>query len=179
MNINRNSKSGFTLIELLIVIAILGILAVVLLVVMNPGERQAQARDTGRISSIAQMGHSLQAYYSVKSVYPDAGVWATELVGSGEMSTFPAGINYSYNSVVPCTTYSQPAVNPTFCYNEDEANGNGALVFSKAEATSHRGKCTSPEEAYFVFSTQDSRGGTICSSGDPTPWPAGSMVYQQ
>ncbi len=178
MKVKNRSGIGFTLIELLIVIAILGILAVVVLVVMNPGERQAQARDTGRISSIAQLGHSLQAYYSTKTTYPTVGSWASDLVASGEIASFPSGITYSYNSVSACTRYVQPAVDGTFCYDEDEANGNGALIFAKAESTSHRSKCTTPEEAYFVFSTEDSRGGTICSSSNPTPWVAGSVTYQ-
>ncbi len=169
---------GFTLIELLIVIAILGILAVVMLVVMNPGERQAQARDTGRISSVTQLGRALQSYYTLKSTYPSAGTWAIDLVNSGELSSFPSGISYSYNMVVPCTSVAQPATDSTFCYTEDQLNGNGALVFAKAESTTHRSKCTAPQEAYFVFSSTDSRGGTICSSGDPVPWPAGSVNYQ-
>lgn len=170
--------TGFTLIELLIVIAILGILAVVMLVIMNPGERQAQARDTGRISSVTQLGRALQAYYSVKSEYPATGQWAGDLVNSGELAGFPSGISYSYNSVTPCGSFAQPATDPTFCYDEDQVGENGALVFAKAESTTHRSKCTAPQEAYFVFSTADSRGGTICSSVDPVPWLAGSITYQ-
>jgi prepilin-type N-terminal cleavage/methylation domain-containing protein len=173
--IKKENLSGFTLIELLIVIAILGILAVVILVVMNPGERQAQARDTGRISSVAQLGRSLQAYYTTKTSMPDVGTWATDLVTQGEISSFPSGIAYSYNSVSACTTYAQPAINSTFCYDED--SNSGAVVFSKAESTTYRSRCTAPEEAYFVFSTADSRGGTICSNGDPVPWASGSMTY--
>ncbi len=171
-------RVGFTLIELLIVIAILGILAVVVLVLINPGERQAQARDAGRVSSVAQLGRSIQAYYTVKSNLPDVATWAADLVTTGEMSVFPSGIAYTYNSVSACTTYVQPATFPTYCYNEDEANGNGAIIYSKAESTTYRSKCNTPEETYFVFSTEDSRGGVICSNGDPTPWVSGSMTYQ-
>lgn len=175
----KTISKGFTLIELLIVIAILGILAVVVLVVINPGERQAQARDTGRISSVTQLGRSLQAYYSTKSAYPEVGSWANDLITSGELSTFPSGIAYTYNNVSACTidSYVQPGIDGTYCYGEDQVNGNGALVFAKAESTTYRSKCVSPEEAYFVFSTEDSRGGIICSSGDPAPWSAGSMTY--
>lgn len=174
----KDTVNGFTLIELLIVIAILGILAVVVLVIMNPGEKQAQARDTGRISSVTQLGRSLQAYYTTKTSMPDVGNWATDLVTSGEISAFPSGIVYSYNSVSACSTYVQPATDSTYCYNEDQANGNGAIVFSKAESTTYRSKCTSPNEAYFVYSTVDGRGGTICSNGDPLVWPSGSITYQ-
>ena len=176
MRAKRIMQDGFTLIELLIVIAVLGILAVVILVVMNPGERQAQARDTGRISAVAQIGRSIQAYYTVKSGYPETGTWAIDIVGSGDVSSFPSGIGYSYNGSQNCQTFVQPLTNPTFCYDEDEANGNGALVFSVAESTTYRSKCITPEEAYFVFSTEDSQG-TICSNGDPLPWIAGSMTY--
>jgi len=171
----RSESKGFTLIELLIVIAILGILAVVVLVIMNPGERQAQARDTGRISSVTQIGRSLQAYYSTKTSYPDVANWANDLVVSSELTTFPSGIAYSYNSVTPCSTYVQPAAAPTYCYNEDQDSSNGAVIFSKAESTTYRSKCTAPDEAYFVFSTIDAHGGIICSNGDPAP---GTLTYQ-
>ena len=43
-------KKGFTLIELLIVIAILGVLAVVILVAINPQEQLARGRGGGRTS---------------------------------------------------------------------------------------------------------------------------------
>ncbi|HLE48577.1 MAG TPA: type II secretion system protein [Patescibacteria group bacterium] len=170
-------RSGFTLIELLIVIAILGVLAVVVFVAINPAERQAQARDTGRISSVTQIGHSLQGFYTVGTAYPNVATWAQELIDHGELSTFPAGINYNINGITACTEYVQPALDGTYCYNEDQANGNGAIVYSKAEATANRDDCTSPEEAYFVFSTVDGRGGTICSDGDPFPWTAGTQTY--
>lgn len=170
-------RVGFTLIELLIVIAILGVLAVIVLVMLNPGERQAQARDSGRISSVGQLGRSLQAFYTSKTYFPDVANWANDLVTSGELANFPSGVAYTYNSVSACSTYVQPATDGTYCYNEDQANGNGALVFAKAESTSYRSRCTSPEEPYFVFSTTDARGGTICSNGDPAVWSSGTMTY--
>ena len=169
-------SKAFTLLELLIVMAILGVLAVVIFVALNPRERQAQARDTGRISAVTQIGHSLQAYYTTLSTYPDVSNWAQALIDEGELSSFPPGIAYT-SGINPCTTYPQPASNPSYCYDEDLVGGDGVIVFSKSEAISHRSKCPSPEEAYFVFSTADSRGGTICSNGDPSPWSTGSMTY--
>lgn len=173
-------NEGFTLIELLIVIAILGILAVIVFIAIDPTEKQAQARDTGRISSVVQLGRALQAYYtSSDGVYPDVSTWAQDLVDKGELSIFPSGIAYSANDVTNCTTYVQPEADRTYCYDEDQANGNGALVFAKAEANSHTSKCTTPgEDAYFVFSTTDGRGGTICSASDPAPWASGTMTYE-
>ena len=58
----KNYLKGFTLIELLIVIAILGVLAVVVLVAINPVQQLARTRDAGRKSSVAQIGHAVAAY---------------------------------------------------------------------------------------------------------------------
>ena len=49
-----DSRRGFTLIELLIVMAILGVLAVVVLVAINPIQQLARTRDTGRKSGVTQ-----------------------------------------------------------------------------------------------------------------------------
>jgi hypothetical protein len=129
------------------------------------------------VSLVGQLGRSLQAFYTSKTYFPDVANWATEMVTSGELATFPSGVGYTYNSVSACSTYVQPATDGTYCYNEDQANGNGALVFAKAESTSYRSRCTSPEEPYFVFSTTDARGGTVCSNGDPAVWSSGTMTY--
>jgi len=49
---NRNNKKGFTLIELLVVMGILGILMAVTILVINPAQYLARARDTQRINDI-------------------------------------------------------------------------------------------------------------------------------
>lgn len=169
------TNKGFTLIELLIVIAILGILAVIILVLIDPVEKQAQARDTGRISSVVQLGRNVQAYYSQRGTYPATASWAQDLLDTGELSSFPSGIAYSAYSTTNCLTFVQPATDPTYCYDLD--SNNGALVFALAEANAYTQRCTAPESAYFVFSTADGRGGTICSNGDPSPWSPGTQTY--
>jgi len=63
-------KSAFTLIELLIVIAILGILAAAVLVAINPGKRNAQARDALRKSHINGIANALVGYLAITGEYP-------------------------------------------------------------------------------------------------------------
>lgn len=171
-----NSKYGFTLVEILIVLAILAVLAVIVLVAIDPAERQAQARDTGRLNSVTQLGHALESYYSSRAgIYPQTSTWAQDLLQSGDLSTFPDGLAYSSGSITNCTTFEQPSTNPTYCYDLDTQKG--VLIFAIAESESHRGNCSNPEEAYFVYSTADGRGGTICSNGDPAPWVSGTQTY--
>ncbi|OHB20970.1 MAG: hypothetical protein A2939_02535 [Parcubacteria group bacterium RIFCSPLOWO2_01_FULL_48_18] len=55
-------KSGFTLLELLIVIAILAILAAAAVVVLNPAELLRRARDSERITDIANTRNALNLY---------------------------------------------------------------------------------------------------------------------
>lgn len=55
-------KKGFTLIELLIVIGIIGILAAAVIVVLNPAELLAQARDGTRLSDIDSVSSAINLY---------------------------------------------------------------------------------------------------------------------
>ncbi|MDE2144859.1 MAG: type II secretion system protein [Patescibacteria group bacterium] len=56
--------SSFTLIELLIVIAIIGILAAVVVLVLNPSQLLAQARDSSRIQEIGSLNNAVSMYLS-------------------------------------------------------------------------------------------------------------------
>lgn len=53
---------GFTLIELLVVIGILSILAVALLLAINPAEAQRKARDTQRLKDLANIQGALEGW---------------------------------------------------------------------------------------------------------------------
>ncbi len=55
-------KRGFTLIELLIVIGILAILAVTVVLVLNPAQILAQARDSQRISDLSSVKSAIALY---------------------------------------------------------------------------------------------------------------------
>jgi prepilin-type N-terminal cleavage/methylation domain-containing protein len=69
MQIKRNTK-GFTLLEILLVIAAIGILAVIVLVAINPNRQLAQARDTARQSDINTLQKVLDQYLIDTGAYP-------------------------------------------------------------------------------------------------------------
>ena len=55
-------QKGFTLIELLVVIGIIGILAAIVLVAVNPGRQFAQARDTQRRSDLYAITNAIYQF---------------------------------------------------------------------------------------------------------------------
>jgi prepilin-type N-terminal cleavage/methylation domain-containing protein len=61
------TKKGFTLIELLIVIGILAILATTVVLVLNPAQLTAQARDVQRISDLSTLKSAIAIYLSTAS----------------------------------------------------------------------------------------------------------------
>lgn len=172
-------SQGFTLIELLIVIAIMGILAVVVLVLINPAQQLARTRDTGRITTVTQLGHAIQSYYASRDAsYPDPLQWGQDLINASSIENFPSGVRYNSGTITACTTNSLPPVDPTFCYDLDTSGaGFGAIVFSKLESVLQVEKCSGNGDTYFIFSSVDGRAGTICSTGDPVPWAPGTQTY--
>jgi len=64
-------ESGFTLIELLIVIVIIGILAGVLIAVINPAQQQNRARDAGVKASMNKIALATEGYISAYGSAPD------------------------------------------------------------------------------------------------------------
>jgi prepilin-type N-terminal cleavage/methylation domain-containing protein len=59
--------TGFTLVELLIVIAILAVLAAAVVIVLNPAELLAQARDSQRVNDLDTVKNALSIYISQTS----------------------------------------------------------------------------------------------------------------
>lgn len=55
-------KKGFTLIELLVVIGIIGILAAIVVIAVNPGRQFAQARDTQRRSDLLGITNAIYQF---------------------------------------------------------------------------------------------------------------------
>jgi len=168
---------GFTLVELLIVIAIIGVLAVVVLVAINPIEQLAKTRDAGRISTVTQVGHAVQAYYTSHATqtnqYPVEGTWSVDITTSGELSNFPSAIGYSAYSIAAC---AENVING-YCY--DLTVANGPIIYARLESNNQNTKCAvGTPVASVVFSSADGRGGIVCTAtADLNPWAAGTQTY--
>lgn len=63
-------QEGFTLIELLVVIGVIGLLASVLVIVINPLTQIQKSRDSQRKSDLAQIQRALEIYYNDNGSYP-------------------------------------------------------------------------------------------------------------
>lgn len=156
-------KRGFTLIELLIVMAILGVLAVVVLVAINPAEQLRRARDSGRISGTQQIGRAWSAYFTANGCLPgsNAGVpcpataaWGTDLTTSEELQTIPAQVGTTTGTCTPGT-----AVNG-WCVGTDDVEN--FVVYNQLESQQRISSCgAAATTAFAVFSSFDARGGVV------------------
>ena len=161
---SQRQHTGFTLIELLIVIAILGVLAAAILISLNPLEQLARGRDAGRQTSINQLGHSVQAYYtSQNATYPTAGTtWMTTLQTAQEIKSLPT------NPAPGCgnAAFAQNG----FCY---QSSATDAIVYAQAESRSMyiRGACTGAQVPWIVWSSAEGKTGVVCTGG-ATTYPA-------
>lgn len=172
---NTVKFSGFTLIELLIVIAILGVLAVVVLVAINPVQQLARTRDSGRKSTITQLGRILQAYYTARGQFlpqPSDNNWLSALVTAGEIPNPPAAIAYNAASALSCGTGASNQNG--FCYHTAGGTSpNSIVVYTSLESTAERSKCIDGTGTqlgtWYVYSSANGASGIFCSNTAPTP----------
>ena len=82
------NKKGFTLIELLVVIGILAVLATITVLVLNPAQLFAQARDSQRISDMGTLKGAISLYLTSVS-------GASIDLGSDAGGAFTCGTNYA------------------------------------------------------------------------------------
>lgn len=65
-----NKFKGFTILELTIVIAIIGLIAVALFILLNPFKQIQKSQDSKRKHELSQINKVLEDYYNDKQCYP-------------------------------------------------------------------------------------------------------------
>jgi prepilin-type N-terminal cleavage/methylation domain-containing protein len=76
-------NKAFTLIELLIVIALLGVLAIVSLAALDPFEQLKKGTDTGVRNTVSEVHGAIIRYYAVKGNMP----WTSDSIGPIDLSS--------------------------------------------------------------------------------------------
>ena len=138
------AKRGFTLIELLVVIAVLGILASVVLVAINPAERLAEATDSGTKSDVSQVATAVESCFTNNSGSYANCLDLGGLVTSGYLKLEPAGV----------------LINP------DTGTPANVAVSGPLNATS-AGTCAT--QGYWVYCSEDGQSGFVCPAGGGAP----------
>lgn len=160
-------QKGFTLIELLIVIGILGILAAAILVALNPLEQFARGRDSGRVTTIDQLGHAVNSYFtSQNSVYPAQGAaWLTTIQTAGEIKALPSNPTAG-GYTTGC--YTANVAQNGICYR---TNNTDAIVYARSEANGNfvKAACTAGQIAWVVWSSADGKSGLTCTAANTDP----------
>lgn len=161
-------QGGFTLIELLVVIGVIGVLAAVILAVLDPLEQVNRGRDSGRISTVAQIGRAIQSYGTSRGSYPTVNAdWQTTLKDAGEIKE-----NVSVTTPsVSCGTSNFPVGN--ICFG---LNGTADRIVwtvldsknSKAKASSTSTPCG--QYVIAMYSTAKGQAGLACVA-DPAAIP--------
>ncbi|MDP3880639.1 MAG: type II secretion system protein [bacterium] len=109
---------GFTLIELLIVIGILAILATITILVLNPAQLFAQARDSQRITDLSTARSALSLYLST-ATSPD--------LGDDSGGTFTCGTHFATSLDGAASTFTASTANAAHS-GESAVDGSGWIA---------------------------------------------------
>ena len=134
------NREGLTIIELLLVLAVLSVLLSALLVLIDPSERLARARDAQRKSDVKEVAVAMEAYYTRNgsSAYPSD---ITTLVLSGDLKRDPGTVTIVGGGTSIAAVYADleadeaegcVASNAFFCYRTSTGE---SLVVCKASGT--------------------------------------------
>src|SRR3989338_11291770 len=120
---NYFSRSSFTLIELLIVLAVLSILSITVILTINPSEFLKQARDSTRLSDMANINSSLNLFV-VDSPDASLGTASTTYISVPDpTATSTSGNYYTYTPGGSWQLTATPESNKVRTTQADQTTG--------------------------------------------------------
>lgn len=134
-------NNGFTLMELLVVIAVLGILASVILTIVDPAEKIRTANDVKVKNDVRTVANAFESYQTSNAGYY-TGASSTSLVQNGYLKLWPSSNGFGI-SVTATIAHSY------------------GVVTSK----SNKGSCT--DTMYWTFNSTDGKTYKCCLTGAP------------
>jgi prepilin-type N-terminal cleavage/methylation domain-containing protein len=170
----KNTKKGFTLIELLIVIGILAILVAAVVVVLNPAQLLAQARDGQRMSDLDALRSAVSLYLATAdsatltttSTYTVAGTatptgWTGASVNNSTAVTGTGWVNVDLTKTAGGSPIAKLPIDPT--------NSGNYYYGYKAASTTNTFKLITRLESSKYASKMGTDGGSLSSCpSDPT-----------
>jgi hypothetical protein len=140
----------------------LGVLAGVVLVVLNPLEQFARGRDTGRKDAITQIGHAIEIYNSSKPTRLTSTGWDTTLLNSGEIRSFPADPGGTTPAACGASGSVAASSNPNICI---KTSGSDFVVFQRLESKQATSKCASnAARTWYLYSSFMGKAGIYCGT---------------
>ena len=172
MQDTKNTQKGFTLIELLIVIVIIGILAGVLISVIDPVSQQNRARDAGIEASMNKVVLATEGYVSAYGFVPDDVQFINQFKDG---TVTERGTTCSQTTGNPDCEFSVSANTlPATCSSTWAGTGTAQCYFRylAEDATSNfaiYAKSAGLEGIVFKFENNGAKAGTIqqCPASDP------------
>lgn len=99
LNKKINSKKGVTLMELLVVVALIGVMASIFVIIIDPNTYMKRSRDTQRKGDLRTIQSALEIYRSDNGSYPDSlSTLTSGTVYLRNIPSDPKGTAIGYNS---------------------------------------------------------------------------------